>query len=78
LNDRDAARVTLLTASPDDKDAAKLAYDEINQTYRDHLTACIKMRERYKLLDTVLETELSDRFRAQRRWSLDLCGCLKN
>lgn len=78
LNDRDAARVTLLSAAPDDKAAAKLAYDEINQTYRDHIRTCIAMRERYKLLDSVLETELSDRFRAQRRWSLDLCGCLKN
>jgi hypothetical protein len=78
LNDRDAARVALLTAPQENKAAAKLAYDEINQTYRAHLTACIEMRERYKLLDTVLETELSDRFRAQRRWSIDLCGCLKN
>lgn len=76
LNDRDAARVALLTQ--EDKVAAKLAYDEINQTYRSHLRTCIEMRERYKRLDAELELELSDRFRAQRRWSLDLCGCLKN
>ena len=78
LNDRDAARVTLLTAAQDDKASAKLAYDEINQTYREHLRHCIEMRERYKNLDAELELELSDRFRAQRRCSLDLCGCLKN
>ena len=80
LNDRDAARVALLTVGPDDKDkiAAKLAYDEINQTYRDHLRRCIEMRQEYKNLDAELEQELSERFRAQRRFSLDLCGCLKN
>ena len=78
LNDRDAARVALLTAAQEDKVAAQLVYDEINQTYREQLRVCIEMRERYKLLDSKLETELSDRFRAQRRWSLDLCGCLKN
>lgn len=81
LNDRDAARVTLLTATEADKDkaAAKLAYDEINQTYRDHLRTCIEMRKEYKNLDSELELELSDRFRAQRRWySINFCGCLKN
>ena len=78
LNDRDAARVALLAATPNDKVTAKLAYDEINQTYRSHLRTCIEMRERYKRLDAELELELSERFRAQRRRSLDLCGCLKN
>lgn len=78
LNDRDAARVALLTAAQADKAAAKLAYDEINQTYRSHLRTCIEMRERYKRLDAELELELSERFRRQRRWSLDMCGCLKN
>ena len=76
LNDRDAARVALLTL--EDKVAAKLAYDEINQTYRSHLRTCIEMRERYKRLDAELELELSERFRAQGRRSLNLCGCLKN
>lgn len=81
LNDRDAARVALLTAGPEDKDktAAQLAYNEINQTYRDHLRHCIEMRERYKNLDSELELELRDRFRSQRRWySTNFCGCLKN
>jgi len=81
LNDRDAARVALLTAGSDDKDkiAAKLAYDAINTTYREHLRICIEMRERYKRLDAELEEELYNRFRTQRRWySINFCGCLKN
>lgn len=78
LNDRDAARVALLAATPEDKAAAKLAYNEINQTYRDHLRTCIEMRKEYKKLDAELELELSDRFRSHRRCPLDLCGCLKN
>jgi len=78
LNDREIARVALLNASPDTKDAANLAYDKITEIYRRHVKRCIQIREKYKNLDTELEKELRDRIDARRRWSCELCSCLKN
>lgn len=78
LNDREIARVALLNASPDTKDAANIAYDKITETYRRHVKRCIQIREKYKNLDTELEKELRDRIDARRRWSCELCSCLKN
>jgi hypothetical protein len=78
LNDREVARVALLNASPDTKDAANIAYDKITETYRRHVKRCIQIREKYKNLDTELEKELRDRIDARRRWSCELCSCLKN
>jgi len=78
LNDREIARVGFLTATPDTKDAAKIAFDDITDVYRQHVRLCIQIRERYKNLDKELEVELSDRIKAQRRWSCNICACLKN
>ena len=78
LNDREIARVGFLTATPETKEAAKIAFDDITDIYRRHVRVCIQIRERYKNLDKELEVELSDRIKARRRWSFNICACLKN
>jgi len=75
-NDRELARVAFLTAPPEKKDAAKLAFDTVTEEYRQQVQTCIQQREKYKNLDTELEMELRERVDAQRRWSF--CSCLKN
>jgi hypothetical protein len=80
-NDRELARVAFLTATPEkpeQKEAAKLTFDTVTDEYRRQVRICIQQREKYKNLDTELEKELRERVQAQRRWSFNVCGCLKN
>jgi hypothetical protein len=75
-NDRELARVAFLTAEPEQKEAAKLAFDTVTDEYRRQVRICIQQREKYKNLDDDLERELRERVDIQRRWSF--CSCLKN
>jgi len=77
-NDRELARVAFLSATPEQKEITKLTFDKVTDEYRRQVRICIQQREKYKNLDTDLERELSERVQAQRRWSFNVCGCLKN
>jgi hypothetical protein len=81
VNDRSLIEEELLIAKENNDTvmiaAKQKAYDELTKEYRTKIKLCIKMRDTYTKLDKAMDAELQEIAR-RRRFTPQLCGCLKN
>jgi hypothetical protein len=78
LNDRTRAAQRLEDAdTTEDQVLAQAECDRLEKEYRAQVLVCLKMKEKYREVDALIEKDLEEqRMKAIKRW--ELCGWLKN
>jgi hypothetical protein len=81
VNDRSAVEEELVLAKQANDTVLitkkQVKYDELTKEYRERIKFCIKMRDAYTKLDKAMDAELQE-IAHRRRFTPQLCGCLKN